>query len=169
MTFFVPLFAIVFHTLPWIGSLILSILIFGSMLMIYNQAFRGKFTIGIFSESNYYFLNDILTKPWTHLHNISLGIFLAKFYRMVIDYRSLSAESRSEKYPILHRFYSKSIYSYSLILISSSMIFGTIVYQWPFNINPRLSSEVHNSLFCAFSRIIIPTGVMIFIMVIFLN
>ena len=49
------------------------------------------------------------------------------------------------------------------------MIFGTIVYQWPFNINPRLSSEVHNSLFCAVSRIIVPTGVMIFIMVIFLN
>ena len=48
------------------------------------------FKIGMLSVKNYYFFQDVFSKPWTKLHNIGFGTILANFYIDVLKYRALS-------------------------------------------------------------------------------
>jgi peptidoglycan/LPS O-acetylase OafA/YrhL len=77
LTLIIPLLAMISWKAPGL-SLFLSLIMIADNIMV-NMILTDKngFKIGMVSSYNYYFPQDIITKPWTKLQNVGQAIILA--------------------------------------------------------------------------------------------
>ena len=108
--------------MPKVGLIACLLLILTSWIIFMHLAHVNGFKIGMLSVNNYYFYQDVFSKPWTKLHDIAFGTLLAHFYMDLLKYRALSQVQRKQQYPMVD-FLCKSKFLGSLMLYSFLLLF----------------------------------------------
>jgi hypothetical protein len=74
---------------PGLGLFLSMIMILDNIMVNMILTERNGFTIGFLSSTNYYWPQDIITKPWTKFQNIGQAIILAQIYMHILSYRKI--------------------------------------------------------------------------------
>ena len=77
LTLIVPILAMIQWKAPALGLFLSIVMILDNIMVNMLLTERNGFKIGMLSSYNYYFAQDIITKPWTKLQNIGQAIILA--------------------------------------------------------------------------------------------
>jgi hypothetical protein len=77
LTLIIPLLAIIQWKAPLLGLFMSLVMIADNILVNMILTKQNDFKIGMLSTSNYYFPQDIVTKPWTKIQNVGQAMILA--------------------------------------------------------------------------------------------
>jgi len=164
----VPLLAIVAYKHPRLSVFIGILLIAANMAINFAYAMKYHLKIGLLHIANYYLLQGIMAKPWSHLQNIAQGIMLAQIYRRVLKYRDLGdAPERAAQFPNLHRIFKNKMYGYLLFYSGLIIIFADLMSAWHWEGHPMDASDFGNSVYYAITRPSFVTGAMLILVSIF--
>jgi hypothetical protein len=92
LTLIIPLLAIIQWKAPVLGLFMSLGMIADNILVNMILTQQNGFKIGFLSTGNYYFPQDIVTKPWTKLQNVGQAMILAQIYVYILNYRKCSDE-----------------------------------------------------------------------------
>ena len=77
--------------------------------------------------TNYRIIQELMMRPWNHIHNLGFGLMMAHFYRHVKFYRlEHDHYIRMSRYPIIHKLHDTKKYG-GYILCVGYTIFVMII------------------------------------------